>query len=301
MSGFLDQLIARSLGSGEFIRPRARLLFEPQLADNATLKPATFGNAEFEEVATAPDAPMLLPGRETVERNDRESARAQGETVATRLSPSALVEPCNIASGIRPGQVKVEDAPRLSPAVNADNRAARAVFNEAAPPHQAEVGLSATPPPPPRENDSAASVLRSRASEVAHDSIVSLRTADTPSHSIDPPAARGVLSQQPPLAPPRASVEATRSTEQPPLVLPRASVESTRSREQSRVASPLDQRRPADLRRPADREPTIHVTIGRIEVRAEQPSSRPPAKEGSTQKPMSLDEYLRRRAGRSGE
>lgn len=268
---------------GEVIRPRARLLFEPQLADTAPLTPAAFGTTEFEDLALAPGAPVRPPGRETVERNNREQAGAEGDAAATRLRSSALLEPRDIAAGIRPGQVMVEDAHRLSPAANVEPRAARAAFSEDNPPRQGEVGPSATPPPPPRENDSAAVVARSRVSEVVYDSAVRRRATDTPSHSIDPPAARRVLSPQ------------------PPLVLPRVSVEATRSREQPRVASPLDQRRPPDLRRPAEREPTIQVTIGRIEVRAEQPSPRPPAKERSNLTPMSLDEYLRRRTGRGRE
>jgi hypothetical protein len=133
MSGFLDQLIARGLGLEEVIRPRARLLFEPQPADIAPLEPAAFGKSEFEEVATLPEAPMRPPGRQTIERNYRESVGADGDTAATRLRPSALVEPRDIASGIRSGQVKVEDAPRLFPAANAENRAARAAFNEGVP------------------------------------------------------------------------------------------------------------------------------------------------------------------------
>jgi hypothetical protein len=54
---------------------------------------------------------------------------------------------------------------------------------------------------------------------------------------------------------------------------------------------------PQDLRRLAEPEPTIEVTIGRIDVRAELPPG-PHAKARSAPKPTSLDEYLRRRAGR---
>jgi hypothetical protein len=298
MSGFLDQLIARGLGVSEVIRPRARLLFEPQPADITPLKPAAFGKSEFEEVATLPEAPMRPPGRETIERNYREPVGADGDIAATRLRPPALVEPRDIASGIRSGPVKVEDPPRLSPAVNAENRAARAAFDEGVPPHQVEVGPPAIPPPPPRENASVAVVVRSSTSEAAQDSTVNLCATDRSSHSIGSPAARDVLAPQPPVAPPRASAEATRSREQASLVLPRASVDATRSREQPRIASPLDQRRPLDLPWPAETEPAIQVTIGRIEVRAEHASSLPLAKARSNLKPMSLDEYLRRRTGK---
>jgi hypothetical protein len=47
-------------------------------------------------------------------------------------------------------------------------------------------------------------------------------------------------------------------------------------------------------------EPTIHVTIGKIEVRTGPPSQ--PAKKGMTPSSMlSLNEYLRQRSGRSRE
>jgi hypothetical protein len=44
-------------------------------------------------------------------------------------------------------------------------------------------------------------------------------------------------------------------------------------------------------------EPTIHVTIGRIEVRANPPTARPQRQTAGRQpaKPMGLDEYLRSR------
>lgn len=44
-------------------------------------------------------------------------------------------------------------------------------------------------------------------------------------------------------------------------------------------------------------EPTIHVTIGRVEVRAAPPAAPPPKARRSEPPVMSLDEYLRKRAG----
>lgn len=50
-----------------------------------------------------------------------------------------------------------------------------------------------------------------------------------------------------------------------------------------------------------DAEPTIHVTIGRVEVRAEVGSQTPSRGERKPSPVMSLDEYLRRRVRRGGE
>jgi hypothetical protein len=46
----------------------------------------------------------------------------------------------------------------------------------------------------------------------------------------------------------------------------------------------------------AQPEPTIQVTIGRIEVRA-TPPAQPPPKQRSAPPVMSLEEYLRQRSG----
>lgn len=60
------------------------------------------------------------------------------------------------------------------------------------------------------------------------------------------------------------------------------------------------QQRQIALAEPPERAPTIHVTIGRVEVRATPPPS-PPQKEKRSRAPvMSLDEYLRQRAQGSG-
>ena len=50
-----------------------------------------------------------------------------------------------------------------------------------------------------------------------------------------------------------------------------------------------------------EREPTIHVTIGRIEVRATLAPAPASGKERSAPRVMSLDEYLQRRTGRGGQ
>lgn len=50
-----------------------------------------------------------------------------------------------------------------------------------------------------------------------------------------------------------------------------------------------------------EREPTIQVTIGRIEVRATSAPAPAPGKERSAPRVMSLDEYLQRRTGRGGQ
>ncbi len=59
--------------------------------------------------------------------------------------------------------------------------------------------------------------------------------------------------------------------------------------------------RQAEAQSKAEPAPTINVTIGRIEIRATAPASRPAARrETESAAPMSLEDYLRRRGGGGG-
>lgn len=270
MSGFLDHLIARGLGLEESIRPRARLLFEPQPAGATHITPAAPGDMEFEERDLAPDGRASSQTGAAVERNDRELARARLTAPRSPEQGTRAIEPVIRRTPVENAGDRARSFARPDLALdgNINPRAERAAFTQH-PSNPRADGSSAMPP-----------AALGKAPEDPRESAIILRAAAGASPSTGPQAAH---------APP------------PPVVRPSAPIEPARSREQPRLASPLDQRRPPDWRRPAEREPVIHVTIGRIEVRAEQPSARPPAKERSVQKPMSLDEYLRRRTGRSGE
>ncbi|HWS54785.1 MAG TPA: hypothetical protein VN228_11690, partial [Pyrinomonadaceae bacterium] len=52
-----------------------------------------------------------------------------------------------------------------------------------------------------------------------------------------------------------------------------------------------------DARAPAQAAPTVNVTIGRVEVRAVPAPPAPAARRAASPPHMSLEEYLRRRAG----
>jgi hypothetical protein len=304
MSEFLDRLIARSAGLGEIIRPRTPSLFEPYFLDSARVVHPASGNTKFEEPGLAPDGgPHPLRG-ETVQLNDREPVPIQVETapnpsgqvtpamrpgrlrnpaVTPSVSSQAFFESRDVASaGIHRQPLEranAENTTRLIHATNVQPRSVQVAFKESWSHSQLDVAPSATPPSPAREIIRAASVAHDSAPESA----VNRRTVAVPSHSIDVLLDRDVFSPQPVLVPARALAESTRSTEHP------------------RAVYPLEQRWPSELQWPAEPQPTIQVTIGRIEVRAEQPFSLPPTKERSNLKPMSLDEYLRRRTSRRRE
>lgn len=325
MSEFLDRLIARSAGLEEVIRPRTSSLFEPYSLDVTRATPAAFGNAEFEELGGAPDAGQHLLRGSTVQRNHREPTPKQFETApdhreeitlvaqpsslrtATSSAPvssPAAVESRAVASAGnyesfapdgegriaegdsgrgRPQRLEranVEHAARPTFATQVQGRSTQVAFQESSSHPHAEVVSSATPPSPRRRSIGNAFAAHGGACEVVRESVVNRRAAAGPFHWMSPPPDQDVPSAQPVFVRARAPAEATRLTEQP------------------RVIRPLEQQpRQSELRRPAGQQPAIQVTIGRIDVRAENPPSPPPIKERSNLRPMSLDEYLRRRTG----
>ncbi len=70
---------------------------------------------------------------------------------------------------------------------------------------------------------------------------------------------------------------------------------------EARVPSHAEPARPPRPRPPAPPEATIHVTIGRIEVRATPPGAPTAPRERQAPTVMSLEDYLRRRARGSGQ
>jgi hypothetical protein len=128
-----------------------------------------------------------------------------------------------------------------------------------------------------------------------------------PSHSADPlrPAPSPQVVEQPRVVPAAAGAQPTppshsQSMMAQPSVLPAASIiqPARRSMPATNVPSARRSTPPTVAPQPAaTTEPTIHVTIGRIEVRAAPPPT-PAARPRSAPVPaMSLDDYLRERGG----
>ena len=112
------------------------------------------------------------------------------------------------------------------------------------------------------------------------------------------------LSLSPTLMAPRAAIETIRAerVSQPPTRGP-AAVQETNARKpisdmNSRRAFRPDKRnKPADESNRPESQPTINVTIGRVEVRASLPAvSRSTVRNSESPKLMGLDDYLRQRA-----
>lgn len=309
MSEFLDRLIARSAGQGEVIRPRTPSLFEPYSLHAAPVPPTVFDNTEVEDPGLSTDA-GAHPRREwSVQTNDRtsvitppEAAQSpsreaipvirpsieKGQSLAhSESSPSYSGSRDNTLVGVHrrrgPDRADAESPPALTHAADLQTRFPRAALQENSHYHQAEVAPSVTLPSLPAKENKVASAAKGNSSEILPDSAVNHRAEAKPSLSISPPPQRDTLSWQ------------------PIQVRVRAPADTAKPMEQARAAYSLEQRRQSAFRRPSGQEPTIQVTIGRVEVRAEQPSPLPPAKERSNLKPMSLDEYLRQRTGKGRE
>jgi hypothetical protein len=308
MSGFLTNVLARSFGQLETIRPHVPSLFEPLAAGSIPVTPAGFGAAESEESVES-DAAVTTAGRSIARLDEQAAIRTMNITgaeghdrvaQATRqdtvrkaddvavesLSPPTHLVPHEVHRSIGLHALNLENIPRASAPLPRESSSPNlqpgvegTAFAEGTSCRN-EIDRSTAPPPLTGETN-IVTVTRVSASRARYDSDVNLQQAvnleerDSSSRSIGAPCLGNWYS--------------------PPALLVRtpSSLETIRARQQ-KLRPQFDQRR--SLLGLAEPEPTIQVTIGRIEVRAESSSS--PSKERPPPKPMSLDEYLRRRTGR---
>ncbi|RJQ84794.1 hypothetical protein [Amycolatopsis panacis] len=110
------------------------------------------------------------------------------------------------------------------------------------------------------------------------------------------PAAIPAVAPPPAVVPPSAS-EATPQTVAPPTAGPVRAHPVTRAR--PRPAAPEPPRPPTLRRRPEPAEPDVHISIGRVEIKAvPAPAPATPPRPGRSRLPvLGLDEYLKERAG----
>jgi hypothetical protein len=268
MDDFLNSLVTRNLGDGAVVRPRPASVFEPG-PDEAPRGDLLEAVAIDEEVSVVTEA-RAIDGAGPLRRSAGEATgvaapapaasptRAASEGAATSSAGSPAVEPRRVGPEL--------PAPTAPPPHSTRERLARRPSRPSAPSPvvpiaQADSRSAAAPASQPLDPERAR--LRDR--------------QDTFSSAVEP--ALSVSQSLPSLEPAR------------------------RRREDSTPATPLSVRpraapsEPAPPRHagPAPPGPAIHVTIGRIEVRATTPASAPRAKERPAPPVMTLDEYLRER------
>jgi hypothetical protein len=299
MNGSLDRLVARNLGEVPSLRPRPVSVFEPEFS--RLDHPRTFLAAGWGE-------PIVSVGieREVFDETPEASiSRVQAEPSALNLGTMARPSGFEVRND-HLGEQDSTDGPRSPTRLN------RELSNEHDVMSEVEKG----------------SLVGSRAQEM-HSSDERLEEDVVPPVSSARPAAHDFLSAQysrptaPTAAPrsykstqPELRDELATSTTAPYTVPNEASgqnmvVASTtllrQSKDQRRRKSVLpsmvtaDRRAPHQLATQPDATPSVHVTIGRIEIRAETPAAAGGKVERTTSPVMGLDEYLRQKNARGNK
>ena len=298
MSGLLGSLIARNLGGSSSLRARSLSLFEPAPALAAlSTSPATRiqSTMRSDEPMTEESNWMLDRAQDFAEEAAIRTAR-QHAPAARELTPhqqTGIIRQLTEVTSDRNGSLSIEEyAPAARPAIRtADIQSAPVV-----PPrgrHDAEIQAGSSQPP-----RSPISALADRAVE-ENPTPFKQRTprpsaeenqlafGRTQSGLLDAATTRHNLSER---------VET-------------ASLAPLAARRETRMDHPVAPLSPAkrraiqpDFPLPAQNpEPSIHVTIGRIEIRAERESSSPRKNEKAASPVLGLEEYLRRKNTRGKE
>ena len=272
MSNYLDHLVSRSLGYTDRVKPRVPSLFEP-LSETIGLSSALAGE---ENVLTVPS---------TSEKTELGGSNPQAFKVQ-ELEPQVRTQQLSSSTSF-PGQES--SSPIVIPS-KADHR-----LIEETPQPQAQPLLS------PLSNPSAISLLRSPQPLVIEHRVESAISASqstaTPTRQVKASSApetdsarseQGIIPTGTTITPVVLSAMSPMPVEKTPAIRPAVVTFSPASlvSPSEAIASP----------QPASSLPTIHVTIGRIEVRATPPAATQP-KPRSVSPVMNLDEYLRQRGG----
>jgi hypothetical protein len=303
MSDYLGRIVARTLSPQAIVRPQLLSPFEPPRMGRGILQQpdtgvAPSGAAEAIEAASVQDH-MIPPG--TFGQTVRDAGQAQGLLTAhSERAPRATHPPAPSASPAPKHNPPGRGAPLFPASVDTLSEAGSHTSEAIQP-------LPSQPPAIARtqavktwasnpDGEDAGSERKSRADgREANDSVKGGIPAPGAAETITPPAVRPLPERssdglpggprtglQAPPAPAAATDPQPRSARIKPI--PPASIATT-----PRLLPP-----PAPQREPAVEKPSIHVTIGRVEVRATPPAARarPPAAQPRV---MSLDEYLRGR------
>ena len=310
MSSFFNNLVIRSFGSGEVIRPRTPSLFEPQSGTARLPIPGIYGEEsigeppvsiepawedqtpvvrQFGEMAVPKGTEPELYMRETTADGPPRMHESGLRGLMPERSPARFKrhpidgEPKDTFTVIRPEHAASEPAALSS----VQSQALRSPF-----PFDEDVSKSRQEPGPSARQSAIAALERPVAMTepgvLANQRAAMLRSTAVPRDgepfgSFPRSSTSGLLSPQPSL---------TQTA--------RAPIQAAMLSMSSHATSHRDQKRPAANWQKVESEPTIQVTIGRIEVRAEQSSARPGAKGRPGPQAISLDEYLRQQTGRSG-
>jgi hypothetical protein len=333
MSDFLSLLAARTLGAVATIQPRLPSLYEPPPHAVALPPPPEVASEQREVVAeraeerkATPRVPDVPPPRvETSERVETVVTATAPRIAAPARVPDTPLEaappapPPNAETVVvAPGRDVIVDRgspirERIERTVSRETRITNPSVtverNEPAPPQRRQrdpeppprVTVAAAPPvppPPPQRLDPQPPRPESRVEpparrEIATHSTLRIETIERVAAPGEPLQSM-TTTREPPREPERLVTPRREPPREPTSAPVRVVVES-------RVAPPA---MPVVMRPPSQQQqresesaaPDVHVTIGRVEVRAVTPPAAPP-RERAASRPglMSLDDYLRRR------
>jgi hypothetical protein len=270
MNDFLDNLVTRSLGLAEVVRPRPLSLFEPLqptgpfAADHFSLDQDGEPSSGVEPIRPASSVPdAQLPEAPPASREPRRVGedRRKGED---RREGEALAEP--------PPDPPSPDSVQVA-------RRSASGFAQLLIPHQPMMpapvaGIAEMRVVSPVTTPADRQVPRETAQVIATDQAAPEHPAAPPEALMPPPPSRTLLVA--------------------PAIAPRPGErQSSEIRLSDRAAVP-----PSSPEAAAQTAPTIKITIGRVDVRAvmpERPASRPVPQRRSPA--VSLEEYLKRRSG----
>jgi hypothetical protein len=320
MSDFLSNLVTRSVEAAPAIQPRLPSLFEPARPYMSSFAQASQGREEapqetpmksdFEDAGKPPSAPQ--------ERR-APAINARAERMVNHESPRLTAQPMHADEPTRGQAVRMPDnvsPPRMGGTQRESSPAVQPAVAQS-PPGQKPTRLSMPSSESSRGNSrpaQAPSVSAHERNAVIGDFVApailprsspAVPDQPTPQHSAtrsEVPARVTQNSSSPKIETPREFHAKVESHAQSPLVeSPRLRNEDMASRAQAAIAPASAPRfefarhvPPAPHVSPP--EPTIQVTIGRIEVRAVSQQSATP-KERTASPVMSLKDYLRSRRG----
>jgi hypothetical protein len=330
MSNYLANIAARTINTAPPVRPRLRGRFDPVAspgdgAIDQSMVDRTFARAPVNEIeGPTPDVQRDASGgsaKLSIDRLKQEpsssipqpeseatDSRTTGVHVAeTRPLPVPILnatieakpppqstsdrayetarpgEPCFTAATSQPASPPIEVTTAIAKPRN-EREAASTISKSLEPAQSVQQTQSLGTVELATRFDPQAHPHRSVSERVIEREIQTVVVRENPRHvdsqvqnAIDPPAHRAAATTD-------GKITAGETRPAPIVIQPRI--------------EPLAPLRPERLsvHQPEQRvEPTVHVTIGRIEVRAVQQPSQPTAKPRATQPVMNLEDYLRRR------
>jgi len=283
MSNFLSQLLARSTGNAEVAKPRRAARFEPQSLD----------------VPSVPDTSAAAPYVEEVNETEQTTERGPSEANVESLKPANEPQPTLTlrpisaldqkhadlySSGVQASTAEGDKVARVQEEQKSSTKENTALFDDArratlqdhqsafsAPPHAPSLQISEVTLVSSEDLGKPRAISPAR--QVAEDKALEDTMPPTNSSGslILPKLANNSIAKENP------------SDQSPSFASPRALAPS-----HPKTWEPQETRTPS-----TDSEPAIHITIGRVEVRATiaEKTKRSAKPESAV---MGLDEYLRK-------